>query len=268
MENNIVIKKIKEVILNSDLIESPIFDIYQENEKIKGYIASETFEDLSASESYRTIWKIINTNLNDSEKIKIDYIYPETLSQKMIRIKDDFEHKKDNIKNNKIWYHFNKVEGVSYWIFIDVKKENDGKFTSFYFILDKSKKIKKNNLIISYSEEVIDFMNLDEYELTETLLKRILEQAEVTIKLYLMNSYQELTKKELFGKENPYLYVYDSFKLEPKNEMDFNFDNEETEILKKVIDSPEFKSFDIMKNQITDFVINLKKNIIYSQISI
>lgn len=219
-------------ILSELEINNPIVDIhYDEQNNIIGFVCSVSFSDLNDVESQHLIWKALKKRLSTEQLVKILGIFHETPHERRLRINGDDEVKVKPIKNH-LWIH-DAPKLSRYWMVVDLGKFGD-EYKAIYLIINGREKFQ-TGLTFVYTHEIIEFMQLEQEEIYDELFSMVFENAESEIKLHIMNKHDELTKKGLWGRENIYSYVFQSFKLVPHPLTKTVFDENELSLLKEPI---------------------------------
>ena len=78
-------------------------------------------------------------------------------------------------------------------------------------------------------------MELEQEEIYKELYDKILENAEAELKSHIMNDYERLTQKGLFGKYNMFHYVFNEFQLKPMPINKLLFDDNEIAYIRKAL---------------------------------
>lgn len=228
-----LIDKIAKIINEAHELKLPIIDLHYDNQKnIVGYIADDKFKSLSNEESQKLIWTFLKKNLASDELIRIIAIFHETPSERVERL-IGYRSKDTQISN--FWYH-QTPELAKYWLFIDVAKFDNGDFKSFFLVISEKNKINKG-LTFVYNKEVLEFMELEQNEIYDELYTNTFNNAEVEIKLDLMNKYESFQSQQLYGKANMYWYVYEDFKLTQMTKTQLFFSEEEILMIEKGLKS-------------------------------
>mgnify|MGYP001279844981 CR=1 FL=1 len=220
-----LIDKIKEVFQESrEFAHSKVELNYDDKNNVVGYIIDRKFENLSNIEAQKNIWSTLEKRLDSSELLRISLILNETPKERA----KEYASRENRTSN--FWFHMTP-ELAKYWLFIDVKKFGD-KYKSFYIIVcEKNKTNKVLNFV--YDRDVLEFMELDQQdEIHYEIFSNTFVNAESEIKLDLMNRYEKLASKHLYGKNNLYWYVYDDFSLQPISANKLFFTDGEIEMIK------------------------------------
>lgn len=243
-----LIDKVRE-ILNDIGLENTIVDInYDEQKNIIGFLTSSTFNNKSDYEAQSIIWKALKNNLSTDELLRILGIFNETYDERSQRVSIN-----KIIQNkpfaNKLWLH-KAPDNAKYWLLVDVAKLGD-KYKSFFLIICSHENLKKG-LSFVYSQDVIDFMELENGEIYEELFNKAYENAISEIKAILMKKHDVLTEKGLWGKNNRYNYVYENFQIFPHPITKTLFSKEEIELFEKSLQSiDDFKAKKMIEKQIS-----------------
>lgn len=224
------IDKIRKILNNLD-IESPEVDVFYEGKTIVGYVASDSFKDLTDEECQRIIWKALEYQMGEEELIDILAIFHETKEEKLLRLNED-NSSNTKITDKKLWVH-DAPDMSRYWMVIDFNKFGN-EYKTVYLIVN-SKDNWSKGLTFKYGPEIIDFMQLEHREIYPELFSKAFENAEAEIKLQIMKKYEQLTEKNIYGRSNPYSYVFNSFKLNPYPFNKALFNEKEIELFEKLI---------------------------------
>lgn len=221
-----LIEKITEILKNIGLTE-PNIDIHFDNQNhVVGHIADEQFSDKSDSSAQELIWTALKKNLDTSELKNIIAIFHETPFERIQRLTG---YRTKEISHSNYWFH--KTPDLSiYWLFIDVAKFGED-YKSFFLIINEKNKINKG-LTFAYDKEVLEFMELEQNEIHDELYSNTFNNAEAEIKMDLMNHYESLTSKQLYGNANMYYYVYESFQMTPLSKKQLLFTDNEIAYIK------------------------------------
>jgi hypothetical protein len=244
-----LIEKIKNILQTKSKLLSPLFDIYfDDTNQVVGYVADEVFEFKTDEESQELIWNSLKRYLEQKELINISGIFHETLQERTKRLSEYSQNTLQLNSQLKFWLH-KTPEETKYWVFMDVEKINT-EYKSFFLIINQLGKFHKN-VVFTYTDEVLEFMELKDNEIYEELYSYVFHQAESEIKLDLMKKYDELKEKQhLMGKNNLYNYVFENFKLIPIAKNKLQFTAEEISILNKYLGGCEFS----IKNSIEEAI--------------
>ncbi|ETR73614.1 MAG: hypothetical protein OMM_00815 [Candidatus Magnetoglobus multicellularis str. Araruama] len=222
-------------ILNELEIADPIVDVhYDEQNNIIGFVCSTTFSDLDDMESQNIIWKALKRHLGTEELIKILVIFHETPHDRLLRVSGDEIRVKPI--NNSLWIH-QTPKLSKYWMAVDVCKFDD-EYKSTYLVINGDEKFQKGVTFV-YTPEIIEFMELNQEEIYDELFSKIFENAESEIKLQVIKKHDELTKKDRWGRDNIYSYVFQSFKLKQLPLSKVIFNENELKLFKKLIGKME-----------------------------
>lgn len=234
-----LINKIKNTLQTKSKLRSPLFDIYfDDTNQVVGYVADEIFESKNDEESQSLIWSSLKQYLAQEELMNISCVFHETLQERTKRLSKYSQNALQLNSQSKFWLH-KTPEETRYWVVMDVEKINT-EYKSFFLIINELGKFHKN-VVFSYPDEVIEFMELKANEIYEELYSYVFHQAESEIKLDLMKKYDVLKEEQhLMGKNNLYNYVFENFKLMPIAKNKLQFTTEEIFILNKYLSGCEF----------------------------
>ncbi len=245
-----LIEKIITVLSKETQIEKPNFELkFDENQNVKGYIASESFYNMEDDLAQSIIWNVLNKNLDTSDLSKILAIFNETPVEKAQRL---FGNPPLNIKQANIWFHIAK-DLSRYWIFVDVTKQQT-EYTTFFIVLNAHTNFFKS-LIFSYPNDVIQFMELKPEEVYSELYNNSFNNAVSELKADLMKKHEELEKKGVYWKNNIYSYVYENVQIIAAAKKDLLFSDIEIKIIEKGFQ--KLKGYSV-NNIVKDAIANSK----------
>jgi acid stress-induced BolA-like protein IbaG/YrbA len=224
------IDKIRKILSGLD-IEFPEVDVFYEGKNIVGYIASDSFKDLTDEECQRIIWKALEDQMGKNELISILAIFHETKEEKLFRLNED-NPSSTKVANKKLWIH-ETPDMSKYWMVIDFNKFGD-EYKTIYIIVN-SKDNWSTGMTFKYGSEIIDFMQLEQHEIYPELFSKAFENAEAEIKLQIMRKYENMSEKNIYGKNNPFNYIFNSFKLKPYPFHKAFFNEKEVALFEKLI---------------------------------
>jgi len=196
------------------------------------------------------IWKPLKKRLDSEELIKILAIFNETPREKISRL---VEYPKRSFTHSKFWIH-ETTDSSKYWLFVDVGKFKD-EYKSSYIIINQKENFK-HVLTFVYTQEIIEFMELEPNEIYNELYNNIFSNGESEIKVQIMNKYNELTKKDLYGNSNIFDYVFKRFELTSIHKYNLIFTPEEIKMLSEAL--TKYDDFGI-KNDLTKAIEISKK---------
>ena len=255
-----LIKQIEKVLLAMP-VNNVVVDInYDEQNKIIGYVCSESFKNVPDSESQKMIWDSLKNNFGLDDLINIDIIFHETPRERINRISESKISLKSPNRNN-YWLH-KAPDNSKYWVFIDVTKfENE--YKAVFLIINGADNYQKGFSLI-YTPEILKFMGLEESEIDTELFNNIFENAESEVKEELMRKHDLQTKHNLYGRDNIYNYVYQQFQLVPKQFHEIIFNEKEIilmEPLLKQMENHSIKNVLIKKVELSRMLARQKKAI-------
>jgi len=230
-----LIKKVREV-LQAIPINNPIVDVYyDEQKKIVGFVCSESFKCVSDAEGQKMIWQSLENSFGAEDLVNIEIIFHETPHERFNRIS---EMQANNMQLGKSNYWLHKSPDMTkYWVFVDVTKFND-EYKAVFLIINGSDNFKKG-LSLTYTPEIIDFMDLDASEIDKELFNNVFENAEAEVKMEIMNKYELQTKNGLWARDNIFNYVFHQFQLVPKQLVEIVFDEKEIILIEPLLKEME-----------------------------
>lgn len=207
-----LIERIEKSLFEMKLID-PNFDVHEDkNGNIYGFITSPSFETMNDEDAQKMIWEKLKKDFEHHELTKIMSLINETPLERLNRSGSV------NIEENKskccyeLWEHI-CPDMDRYIIFISITKiQNEYKATYFWLSeMNKSGNLSTTN----YTEDVINFMELEQKDIIPELYSNTLNIAESEVKLDIIKKHQELVNKNIYGQNNIYSYVYHNFKIHP-----------------------------------------------------
>jgi len=202
-------------LIRAKLDQNALFDLVYDNQNnVSGYIATDLLTEKSEKTLNSEVWKIINENIVKKDKLKILALFLETQKDRTIRLNKNENNDENNIAfTNKCYVH-HSVDGSRYFGFIDVAKFGE-QYKTFYLAMNE-KYNYKNGMIYNYTKDVISFMEINGSDLYKELYGNAFENLKTTIRMHIINRYEENAEKNsLFGSNNIYSYVYNNFRIEP-----------------------------------------------------
>jgi len=205
-------QKIEKTIMGMKL-DTPVVDIScDDNGNVYGYVCSKTFDGEQDERVQEKIWSALKKKLSEQELIKIMLLINETPAQRLMRM-DETPKKAQTKYDTCLWVH-RCPDMANYWLFIGITNDNSVYSASYFWIDDSDKEIG-NGLILTYPEDVLKFMRLEQSEIVPEIYDNAIGNAESEIKTKIMEKYNLQTKQGRWGGSNIYHYVFTSFELEP-----------------------------------------------------
>lgn len=203
-----LIAKIKSALENLDSLKEPAYDLhFDEKGNVSGYVSDASINEKNNALVQEQIWKTIKERLLTDEYTKVLALIAESDEDRFARVFGEREH--DALGSN-IFYH-QSPEKDRYWAFVDVRKTEKG-FIGLCFVSNQKKWI---NFVeeYNYSEEVIKFMELEDFEVYPEIFNHAFSNAEAKIMGDLTKRFDQMDVSGKHGSENLFLYVFQNFQL-------------------------------------------------------
>lgn len=209
-----LLQNIKLAVCKESRIIDPQFDIhYDESNNVIGYIASSSFEKMTDAEAQKIIWNAIRNYIADAERVRILMLLHETLRERAERISGEARSDESNIWN---MYFHQAPDMTRYFGFIAANQfGTDSKSLSLLVIssIPRRSILKREAKTFVYDQEIKKFMAISDEEACAQALNNAYNDVNNLVRMDLMDKYFKQNENGIFGKNSPFYYVFDNFRL-------------------------------------------------------